>query len=450
MATNSNVDGEVHPSLPPSRIPHYWPGNSEPGQASALAGQGTYGIVYKVPVGNGVIAARKVFELGRAKTANTHPCMREFLLLKQARDEGAANVVHLLPPPHKQVPLFLGDRVDPEEPVTNSKGQISFDMQFATFGNMREFIQNNPQTRVTEGFVAWVGRQAFAGLAWLHRRNILHGDIKPENLLVWAGPTMPFVKLGDLGSAVPLDNMGKDEKGLIKFCITTHPYSAPEMIMAGVECPEPLPITRRTDVYSLGSVIMEFTGTQHPTYPSPFAPTHLPHPDRMRFLLAQRPHELVVYNPRFNVSANLQDLFDIATAWDPLKRMEANTLRVHPAFHSVRDGHRLEHWVPDTDLVRMNQRRQKSDAQVVLLKAQLATSRTDATTLRQELTFTRECDSHTGQLRVTLPERVDLNPARGPRWESGIPFSADPTANLVRIEHGDVYNLLSYICLSYI
>ena len=221
MALNSNLDLEIHPLLPPSKVPTEAPGGTDSNEHLPIAGHGAYGIVYKVPVGNGIFAARKIFGRTSHPATMSRACMAEFGLLKRARDENAGNVVQLLPRPAQPTPIIPGQVVEVEGPSKNSEGQMSFDMELSSLGNLREFLHNNPQIEVTEGLVAWVGRQAFAGLAWLHRRHILHADVKPENLLCWGGQHAPYIKLGDLGSAVPLDRNGVDSAGKIHFCLTT-------------------------------------------------------------------------------------------------------------------------------------------------------------------------------------------------------------------------------------
>ena len=87
-----------------------------------MAGQGSFGIVFKVPVGNGLFAARKVFDAIPHGETKTPACQAEYTLLKRARDEKAGNVVQLLPIPATSTDTITGGRVDREGHVRTPKG----------------------------------------------------------------------------------------------------------------------------------------------------------------------------------------------------------------------------------------------------------------------------------------------------------------------------------------
>ena len=130
--------------------------------------------------------------------------------------------------------------------------------------------------------VCWEGSQIACWLVWLHRQCILHGDLTPGNILVVSGPGLPTIKIGDFGSATFLSRKGTEEKHKISHCITTYPYAAPEMPMAGIDglssrhsaralthlfkFKSPI-ITLASDNYSMGIIMMELSGGQHPQYP---------------------------------------------------------------------------------------------------------------------------------------------------------------------------------------
>ena len=70
-------------------------------------------------------------------------------------------------------------------------------------------------------FLANLGRQLLSGFQWLHGMNILHGNPKPNNILVFPGQ---FYMIWELRSAIDLG------KGKVNRCLTTYNYAAPEMI----------------------------------------------------------------------------------------------------------------------------------------------------------------------------------------------------------------------------
>jgi predicted ATPase/tRNA A-37 threonylcarbamoyl transferase component Bud32 len=105
--------------------------------------------------------------------------------------------------------------------------------------------------------------QALEALAYLHRRGILHHDLKPANVLVAAGQ----VRLLDFGLAVLTGERRADD------AFGTLQYLAPEVI-------DGQPYTEAADLYSLGVIAYELLAGQHP-YPA----------QTMRGFLAQIPDQ---------------------------------------------------------------------------------------------------------------------------------------------------------------
>jgi eukaryotic-like serine/threonine-protein kinase len=83
-------------------------------------------------------------------------------------------------------------------------------------------------------------RECLAGLAALHREEIVHGDIKPSNIMV---KRTGNAKIIDIGSAIDLNNMPQ-----FKTC--TPQYAAPEVL-------DREEISPRSDLCSLGYVLVE-------------------------------------------------------------------------------------------------------------------------------------------------------------------------------------------------
>jgi serine/threonine-protein kinase len=113
-------------------------------------------------------------------------------------------------------------------------------------GRRWEYINNVIVTegptrpRLKPGIAVSIIRQCLAALAALHRDAIIHGDLKPANIMVKRTGT---AKLVDMGSALDLKNMPDQ-----KTC--TPQYAAPEML-------ERNEFTPRSDLASLGYVLIE-------------------------------------------------------------------------------------------------------------------------------------------------------------------------------------------------
>ncbi len=101
------------------------------------------------------------------------------------------------------------------------------------------------QPRVKPGIAVAIVRECLAGLGALHRGDIVHGDIKPSNIMVKrTGNT----KIIDLGSAF----LSQQEHTLRPF---TPQYAAPEVLAGNVP-------TVYSDLASLGYVLAELLAGQ--------------------------------------------------------------------------------------------------------------------------------------------------------------------------------------------
>src|SRR5262250_1313280 len=117
-----------------------------------------------------------------------------------------------------------------------------------------ELIDGTPLDRLLEKGAlplpracAWVAHAAEA-LAMAHRRGVIHGDVKPANILV---TTEGKVKLTDFGMARVARREARDSA-----LLGTPAYWCPEQIMGR-------PQDARSDIFSIGVVLYEIlTGTR--------------------------------------------------------------------------------------------------------------------------------------------------------------------------------------------
>ena len=109
-----------------------------------------------------------------------------------------------------------------------------------------EYINNVVVTRgpvrprLKPGMAVAVLHEVLAGLAALHREGIVHGDIKPSNIMI---KRTGNAKIIDIGSAVELSNLPPQ-----RTC--TPQYAAPEIL-------EREAVSPRSDLASVGYVLIE-------------------------------------------------------------------------------------------------------------------------------------------------------------------------------------------------
>lgn len=122
--------------------------------------------------------------------------------------------------------------------------------------NAKDLSQALPQLTITERQRLVV--QLLTALDFLHRRGILHGDLKPSNMLVHDGQ----LKLLDFGLVrqVDLPEATPSEPGFTG----TVPYGAPELFLNKNATPA-------SDLYTAGLLIIEILSGQYP-FPMQYPP----------------------------------------------------------------------------------------------------------------------------------------------------------------------------------
>ena len=96
-------------------------------------------------------------------------------------------------------------------------------------------------------------KQICAGVKGLHNINIIHRDLKLENILMSDFKETATARIADFGSATKL--LSADAK--TNFCIGTAGYTAPEIIQG-------LSYGKAVDVWSLGCILHVLLSAQPP------------------------------------------------------------------------------------------------------------------------------------------------------------------------------------------
>ena len=103
------------------------------------------------------------------------------------------------------------------------------------------------QPRFQPGVAIQILRECLAGLAALHRDGIVHGDIKPGNIMV---KRTGNAKIIDIGSAMDLEHASARR-------MWSPAYAAPEVLKGGKNTPQ-------SDLASLGYVLIEMLAGRNP------------------------------------------------------------------------------------------------------------------------------------------------------------------------------------------
>jgi hypothetical protein len=126
-----------------------------------------------------------------------------------------------------------------------SDGRPYFVMELVQGRTLRHYLRERmPVSRAME-----IAEELLEGLAEVHKRGVVHGDIKPENVII--GDEDDKARLLDFGLAQTSVAAGGGVGG-------TPPYMAPEMLLDGV------PASPRTDVYAIGVVLYEMLTSRMP------------------------------------------------------------------------------------------------------------------------------------------------------------------------------------------
>ncbi|CCW62667.1 unnamed protein product [Phytomonas sp. EM1] len=128
-------------------------------------------------------------------------------------------------------------------------GRLYIVLEYMDVGTINDIIKMHPEG-VSEEMLAYIARELFQGLEYLHSLKIVHRDIKPANVLV---NSKGEVKISDFGVAKTFS--GADLQTLSSQ--GSIPYMSPERIKSQ-------PYSFDSDIWSAGLTIAECALGQYP------------------------------------------------------------------------------------------------------------------------------------------------------------------------------------------
>ncbi|XP_064002710.1 serine/threonine-protein kinase 35-like [Pogoniulus pusillus] len=120
---------------------------------------------------------------------------------------------------------------------------LYFVMEFCDGGNMNEYLlSRSPDAQLNSSFM----RQLSSAVAFLHRNQIVHRDLKSDNILISHHRGSPVVKVADFGLSKVCQGKGNVNEHCFSSACGSNFYMAPEVW----ECH----YTAKADIFALGVI----------------------------------------------------------------------------------------------------------------------------------------------------------------------------------------------------
>ena len=151
---------------------------------------------------------------------------------------------------HRSLVTLFDAAVDRSDPM---RPRIYFVMELIDGTDLKQRLAE--PTRLNAREVAQIGHDIAEGLAYIHRRGVVHRDVKPANILLVSDPEQTIrshAKLTDFGIALRNNDDRSTAEGLTTG---TAAYLSPEQVSRE-------PLGPPSDIYSLGLALLECFTTE--------------------------------------------------------------------------------------------------------------------------------------------------------------------------------------------
>ncbi|XP_050409828.1 probable serine/threonine-protein kinase nek3 [Patella vulgata] len=187
-----------------------------------VLGSGTFGTAWLA----NIKSSRKKCVLKEIKVSD---------MTKKGIDQAIIEVTVLARCRHENIIRYLGAFID--------DGCLFIAMEYAESGDLSKKIDDQKGTHFKEDLILTWFVQINMALAYIHSQNILHRDLKPQNIFVTKGDVL---KLGDFGIARLLN----DKSDFAMTVIGTPYYLSPEIC-------QNQPYNHKSDIWALGCILYE-------------------------------------------------------------------------------------------------------------------------------------------------------------------------------------------------
>eukprot|EP01004_Peranema_trichophorum_P003691 NODE_2664_length_1525_cov_25.780314_g2295_i0.p1 GENE.NODE_2664_length_1525_cov_25.780314_g2295_i0~~NODE_2664_length_1525_cov_25.780314_g2295_i0.p1 ORF type:complete len:475 (-),score=97.76 NODE_2664_length_1525_cov_25.780314_g2295_i0:36-1460(-) len=260
-----------------------------------VLGKGAFGTVYLGTLKNGRIVAVKTHNSSNSTPESLDSLKREMEVLRTVR--------------HDNVVRYFG--------CLSEDTTLYIFLEYVPLGALTKLVQIN--NGLPLAIVKIYSRQLLEGLEYLHSCDIIHRDIKCDNILLF---TEDIIKLTDFGSAKQLCPAtvtdSNDSNGMCSTLVGTPSYMAPEVFSSEG-------YSYKADIWSVGCAITEML-TSKPPWPE------------FKNHWAAMYHISQSQGKPPNLPSNndplLDDLLDMCFQRDQGRRPRARTLLNHPFFTS--------------------------------------------------------------------------------------------------------------------
>ena len=185
-------------------------------------------------------------------------------------------------------------------------------LEYANNGELKDYI-NGPSSRIPENISAKIFFKVTQTVKYLHENNIVHCDIKPENILLdkYFNP-----KLNDFGFSQEFEG----KKCLFHTHSGTEKYSSPDVKFAFSKGYDGI----KNDIFSLGVFLFVITIGQFPFEKTTYSDEKYKHIIKGRF---SKFWEFFNY---IDISDEFKDLINSLINLNPSKRLAIDEILSHP------------------------------------------------------------------------------------------------------------------------